>query len=122
MKLVLDGLDLTAHISNDEGYAIEYMQYSNSGSITTLNGQTYSGRMKIKVALEVTLDPLNETMFKQVITKLDQKYVRVTYDDPRYGNNREIYAIPSDFTAELIMVDEDGVSWWGGLEFTLEER
>lgn len=122
MKLVLDGLDLTAHISNDEGYAIEYVQYSNADSITTLNGQTYSGRMKIKVALEVTLDPLNETMFKQVITKLDQKYVRVTYDDPRYGNNREIYAIPSDFTAELIMVDEDGVSWWGRLEFTLEER
>lgn len=122
MKLVLDGLDLTAHISNDEGYAIEYVQYSNANSITTLNGQTYSGRMKIKVALEVTLDPLNEAMFKQVITKLDQKYVRVTYDDPRYGNNREIYAIPSDFTAELIMVDEDGVSWWGGLEFTLEER
>lgn len=122
MKLVLDGLDLTAHISNDEGYAIEYVQYSNADSITTLNGQTYSGRMKIKVALEVTLDPLNEAMFKQVITKLDQKYVRVTYDDPRYGNNREIYAIPSDFTAELIMVDEDGVSWWGGLEFTLEER
>lgn len=122
MKLVLEGLDLTAHISNDEGYAIEYVQYSNADSITTLNGQTYSGRMKIKVALEVTLDPLNEAMFKQVITKLDQKYVRVTYDDPRYGNNREIYAIPSDFTAELIMVDEDGVSWWGGLEFTLEER
>ena len=122
MKLVLDGLDLTAHISNDEGYAIEYVQYSNADSITTLNGQTYSGRMKRKVALEVTLDPLNEAMFKQVITKLDQKYVRVTYDDPRYGNNREIYAIPSDFTAELIMVDEDGVSWWGGLEFTLEER
>lgn len=122
MKLVLDGLDLTAHISNDEGYAIEYVQYSNADSITTLNGQTYSGRMKIKVALEVTLDPLNEAMFKQVITKLDQKYVRVTYDDPRYGNNREIYAIPSDFTAELVMVDEDGVSWWGGLGFTLEER
>lgn len=123
MKAIIDGIDYTEDIVEDDGYEIEYVERTSGESFTSINGVDFSNVDGYKARVTLTFNPMIESKFSGLLRSLiTKKYVPFIYDDPGLGNDREIETIISGFPSKIVLSKKDGTNYWGSISVTFSER
>lgn len=118
MYAVLGGMDLSNRIQ-DQGITRGTV-YRLVKTRITLGGKKYKNTVK-KLSYDIKFDPMPDDDLKTLIEILDSDCIGFIYRDPVLGLiNRQF--IPTVEPVELILEDNNGVSYWSGLEVNLEEQ
>lgn len=118
MYAVFGGMDLSNRIQ-DQGITRGTVDRLAKTRIT-LGGKKYKSTVK-KLSYDVKFDPMPEEDLKTLLEILDCDCIGFIYRDPVLGLiNRQF--IPTVNSVELILEDNNGVSYWSGLEVNLEEQ
>ena len=118
MKLIVNGLDITAYVERD---GIKYsVNDVDKDAGRTLDGKMHRGRIATKVRLDVKCIPMPESMLQAILQKLRPTSFNVTYTDPYYGElTRVMYS--NNYSATLRFEDALGIRQYKDLEFPLIE-
>ena len=118
MYAVLGGMDVSNSIQ-DQGITRGTVERLVKTRIT-LGGKKYKSTVK-KLSYNLKFDPMPESDLKTLIETIDADCIGFIYRDPILGLINKQF-IPTVEPVELILEDNDGVSYWSGLEVNLEEQ
>lgn len=120
MTLYFGQTDISSYVA-DHGFSIARKHRSVSDDLVTIGGTLVpSPGGKDYVVLTVPIVGVTETEYSSILANVSYPKMQVRYKDPLLGL-RTIWAKPYDTTTELVMDNIDGVDYWDGLVFTLEE-
>lgn len=123
MQAVINAVDYTSDVLEDNGYAIRYIPRTSGESFTSTTGEEYDNKVGYKAALSLTFYPMEEARISKLLSDLTKaKYVSLTYDDPLLGQGRTVEATLSDISTQIVMQNVNGTNYWDGLSIELTER
>lgn len=121
--LNVDGVNYNIYMAN-RGYTIGYTKVVGPNSCTTLDGKTHEDILTEKVAVTVSLKPLNTDSLAVILNAQSKKYVVVTYYDPKTKASRTANMKVVTPAASILMENTLSITWGsgsGGSTLTLEE-
>lgn len=118
MYLILGTMDASG-IIQEQGITRETVKRVVKTRIT-IGGLKYEHSVE-KLLYTLRFDPMDEETLKGVALNVDRQYVSMSYKDPVLGYIHRKF-IPEIRSTDLVMEDNNGVTYWSGLEIALEEQ
>lgn len=118
MHIILNGFD-ASDLVQDQGIVRYPVQRITSERIT-IGGKKYSSSVE-KLGYQISFDPMSEDDLRDLASHLNSDYVNMSYKDPLFGHIFRKF-ICTVQPLELIVEDQNGVSYWSGLTINLEEQ
>ena len=74
-----------------------------------------------KIALNVSLRPLTQTVLQPILEIIEAPYLWVTYDDPRMGRRERVKCYSNNNPVTVSTIFPDGTILYGGISFKIIE-
>lgn len=118
MHVILGGVDVSCYVT-DQGVTRGTVDRVVK-TRTTLLGKKYVSKVK-KLAYAIEFEPMDEATLKSLVQVLNADTVGMSIKDPVLGKIYKQF-IPEVEPVDLIIEDVDGITYWSGLQLSLEEQ
>lgn len=123
LPLIVNGLNITDWVDENQGYAMGYVDREGSNSKTMLDGSSLVDRLARKFTITVKLVPLDEDQLKSLVTAITPDYIPVSYFNLRTASEETATYITEPISsAKYVIDDSTGKHWFKGISLRLTEK